>query len=109
MSSAVIVATKTYTGQSGNIGTTTLYTPTELGRFRLFFSYDKDPLTSGASIDVAWTTTLGDGHAFSGALTGQATLPIQFVADSSGPITFDVNGPASGSYNVYLVLERLPG
>jgi hypothetical protein len=105
-----IVAQYSVTNQTSAITTTTIYTPTVTGLYRLSV-YENG--TNGADITIHWEDALNPANGFGfscsscAGVSGEGfVLPISVTA--STPITIETDAPGpSGVYNLFITVERI--
>jgi hypothetical protein len=112
-----IVAKQSWTGRSSALGSTTIYTPSASGLFRVsaylevasgsitsvnaFLAYTDDHHTPNA-------TYYGLGSLVSGDYNNSGTVQAYaFRAAASAAISVSTNYSGTGSYDFYVVLEQL--
>lgn len=117
LGSSTILATVQLTAQAGNIGTTTIYTPSGSGLFRI--SVYQICSTAGAagtlSTVIGWTdasSAKSTSPAADIALTStnNGSTGMTFLASGASAITYAstiTGGSGSPAYNLYIVLEAL--
>lgn len=125
-----IVARAKLTHQTATIPTTTIYTPTQTGLYRLsiYATVSKSDPNSGSNwiVGVWYTDDSGQQQPLGGLLEGYNSVPgmftiqnfltslggptVTFNAKAGTPVTYSVteNGPPDNSaYSLYYTLERL--
>jgi hypothetical protein len=128
--SPVIVAKISLTNQTQQIPTTTLFTPTTSGLYRvsIYFSMTKpvtqlewdtslyftdeagaENMTGGASVArLNYSLNAIPPTAWATTTSGDPVAPVTFRAIAGTPVSYSVSGPASGdTYELFLVAERL--
>lgn len=113
-----VVASVSLTNQSATIGTTTLYSPSTAGLFRINQYGSVKTNGDGFGFHVNWTDTAGNAIAMTsfgivsapnGNISGSASTMI-IQADASTNITYSVPAislTGADTYNLYIVVESL--
>lgn len=113
---ATIVATASLTGQTGDITTTTIYTPTATGTFRInVYMICTTAGVGTLSCTIGWTDSVG-GKTISPAgtvdlsSTANGSTGMSFIVTTASAITYATaiaGKSGSPQYSLYLVLEAL--
>ena len=117
ISQSTIVATVSLTGQTGNIGATTLYTPAASGLYKVSVYHLCSVAGSGGSLatQIGWTDavqaqTSNPAADISLTSAGNAASGISLIQATANAITYSATiagGTGNPQFNLYIVVERL--
>ena len=115
----VVVAQRSFIGETTNIPPTTIFTPTSKGLFRVTVDLEQSNTDAGTyapAVFLSWTgdfasyqtqMVIGPNYQSGSAAAGSDAITVRDAANAPVQISTTLNPNEEGTYNLYVVIEKL--